>query len=235
MIRVGFVSDKENAVSLCKAQPDSPYAAGIALAGFGTQPMPGAVCDDAIQQAVNFTAHYIQKALDVLQEKECSDMIQARQFLARQLEKLNGSIAYFGKSVGQGIYLAGTVCYVAGDQFTCLSFGGGCAYLWDGKAVTPLTTDPNPDPKYIRNAIGGTNTWSGIAAEGTLGGGHQLLCMTQQPPEELLPAIMATLIHTNPGYVVTSVYSGMGATDIPIAVLDIMQAAKAPAKEVPST
>lgn len=230
MIRFGFASDEENAISLCKTH--NQFSAGFVLAGYGTKPLPGAVCDDAIHRCVTFTALYIQKAIDVLLKHECADLNHAKEAIRLQIERISSRISFFSTRIGQGIYLGGSVFYAVGEQFICLPFGGGCAYHWDESRFLQLrnTALTEADPKYIPDAIGGMTPWTAAFDEGTLTDGTQLLLTTQMPLQGLLSSVMAALAHHDPEYVAGVIYNSLEKTEMPHAVLSIIQTAE-PRKE----
>lgn len=228
MIRAGFAADKENAVCLYKTSEDGQLCGGIMLAGIGTKPMAGAICDDAVQRVVDFAAYYLQKTIDLLLDKSCADTEYAANLIFHQLSKLNDNISYITRHIGQGVYLSGVACYVAAERFICLPFGGVHSYLWDNEQILPLMVMPenNNEPHpYIWGTLGGTVTFNTMIFKGCLLVGHQLLFMTQQPPEHLLNGIMSELIHTNQVVVPVSVYKGLERGQMPLAVLNIAQAA----------
>ena len=227
MIRCGFASDKENATCLYKTSIDGDIAAGLMLTGFGTPPVPGAICDNPIQKTVDFAATYFQKVMDTLLEQEYTDLEAVKSILLQKCAKLNDNLAHISRSVGFGVYLTGTICYVANERFICLPFGGAYACVWDRENFTPLTNKalPEQDPLYIRDALGGAITWPGAFDEGTLAVGSQILCMTQPPPEGLLEPLMSRLIHTNQVVLPASIYKGLERGIMPLAVLNIAQAA----------
>ena len=223
MIRAGYVKDNKNAACLQKISEDGQYCCSAMLVGFGTQPMAGAICDDAVQRIVGFVAYYLQKTFELLLSK-AMDTEQASGLLLHQLTKFNENISYVSRHIGQGLYVTGCICYVAQEQFICLPFGGAHAYLWDNKEILPLAEMPEENG-YILNALGGAALFNTVIAKGNLPVGHQLLCMTQQPPENLLEGIMSELIRTNQVVVPTTVYRGLERKELPLAVINIAQAA----------
>lgn len=227
MIRAGFASDKQHAISLFKTTPCGTCTASLTLAGFGTQPIPDAICDDTIQHTVDFAAYYLQKALALLLDTTCTDMNHAKSIIGKQLSKLNDSVSFISRKTGQGVYLAGTVCYVIQEQYTCVTFGNAYACHWYMQKETPLVPwEPGqPEPYYIEDAIGGKVAWEPKFYDGMLPVGSQLLCMTQPPPEELLSGLMSKLIHTNQVVLPVSIYKGLIRNGIPLAVQSIAQAA----------
>lgn len=231
MIRFGFTSDSENAVSLCKSVKQ--FSAGFVLAGYGTKPIPGTVCDDAIHKAVKFTALYIQKAIDVLIKRECTDLNHAKEVLRLQIERISSRISLFGTKIGQGIYLGGAVFYAVGEKFICLPFGGGYACHWDENRCLQLrnTALTETDPRYIQDAIGGVATWTASFDEGTLMAGTQLLLTTQEPLQGVLSSVMAASAHHDPEYVSGAIYNSLEKNEMPHAVLSIVQTEEARKEE----
>lgn len=228
MVRAGFASDKKAALALYKTTESGQCTAGLILAAYGSQPIPGAVSTDVIQKAMEFGAHYIQKAMSNLLDKDNTDLEYAKKLLENHLSKLNDSMAYITRHTGQAIYLSGAVCYIVENKAICLPFGNTYACVWfDGRArqLRNKALPENADEQYIRDAIGGMKKWVGICDEADLPVGAQLLCMTQKPPDSLLPSLMSELIHTNQVVLPVSIYKGLQRTGIPLAVLDIAQTA----------
>lgn len=226
-IRAGAIFDEQVSISLFNIDHDAQYVGGAVLTGFGTKPIPGAICDDPIPRVIGFTAHHLQRVLKGLLERKVTDMAYAKQMLSVQLSKINDSINYINRNIGQGVYITGVVCYVAEEKYICLPFGGSYAYLWTGNELVQQKNQfvQFEDPLYIYDALGGGNSWTAIFEEGQFPVGAQLLCMTKQPPEGLLESTMTALTHTNQEIVATNLHSGLPQGDIPRAVLNIAQAA----------
>ena len=226
MIKAGSATDKQHAVALWKTAESEACTAGLTLAGFATHPMPGCIHDDAVQEAINFAAYYLQMALIPLLDQDCVDLEVAKKQIGTQLSKLNDSISYLSRKMGQGIYLAGTVCYIAGEQYICQAFGNARIYRWEQGIGTLQSKLPASvlDGPYITDAIGGKALWTADFCEGTLPANTQLLCVTAPPPEDLLSNVMSKLIHTNQTVLPVSIYKGIEHTGVPIAVLTIAQA-----------
>lgn len=228
MIRLGYASDKDNALALCKQTQDGQFAAGFVLAGFGTLPMPGEICDNAVHRVVQYTACNLQKVLDALLEKNCTQMDVAKDVISRYMKLINKGVRYFNINVGQGVYVAGSICYVAGEQFISLPFGGGSVQLCHGthiKSFANLALSDRADPKYIWDAIGGSVEWDAVFDEGILPVGAQLICSTQAPTEELLQTTVNSLIHTNQAAFADIVHNNLERKEMPLAVLVIAQMA----------
>ena len=225
-IRAGALADNA-AISMYKIEQNGQFLGGAILSGFGTKPIPGAICDDAIARVVEFTAHHIQRVINGLLERQVADMHYAQQVLKAQLQKINDSVNYVNRYMGQAVYITGVICYVAHERYLCLPFGGSHAYLWTGTEFTPQKNqnDHYEDPLYIYDAIGGGNAWTAIFQEGEFPVGSQLLCMTQRPPEGLMEKAMGVLTHTNQEIVASTLHEGLPVGNIPRAVLNIAQAA----------
>lgn len=226
MIKAGFASDNANAISVYKLADNGTYAAGLVLAGYGTKPIPGAICDDAIQKAVDFTALQLQRSLTHLLDRRCEDFEYAKKLLTGKLDKLHETVLILQRSFGQGIYLAGVVCYIAGEHFICLPFGGAYAFLWDGGNAHSVTNDAVRDNglPYIYDAIGGGTTFPATFAEGRLQDAMHLLCMTQMPPNDLLSPIVDALQQTDLKIAAYSIHKGLNSEVMPTAVLAFTQA-----------
>lgn len=224
-LRIGFASDDRHAISM--AITKDSVAAGFVLAGFGTVPRPGCVSDDPITYAIQYTAHHIQRLLSVLVNREMTDDEGAGEALHRQMHKINDSINYINQHLGHSSYIAGCVCYVVGEQYLCLPFGGAAAYLCYSGQITPVKNQmrPNPDPAYIYDAIGGSNVLPIAFEIGTLPVGGQIICTTQPTQEGLLEDMLQTLTAINPQYAAEYIHTTIQEQNLPIAVLDILQAA----------
>lgn len=224
MIRADNVSDTNNAVSLYKIQNNGQFAAGITLTGFGTHPIPGAVTTNAVEKAVHFAANNIQEIMDLLLSKKCDDMEQAQYLLLQQMRKTSANITKINRSIGQGTYIAGAVCYIAKKRFICLPFGGGYACLYDGDHVIPLHNNAlqkNLPTGYIWDAIGGAAGWKAAFTEGTMPIGSQMILMTETPPEALLQSAVTTYANADPARVATSIYDGLQGSRTQKAVLTL--------------
>lgn len=242
MIRVGFASDPQNAFSLYNTARDGYFSAGVVLAGFGTEPIPGAICDDGIAKAVQFAAHHIQKVLSALLQKESEDMTFIQSAIMKQLGKISSSVSYISNVMGQGIYLSGCVVFTAGEKYFCIPFGGACAYLWDGSHFADISSPlSSADQNYIRDALGGPLKWgylNGRTMEhteslcGPLPTGAQLMCMTCEPPKGVLPVVMENLASTDQSFVAITIHDSFYDNEVPVAVLDFLQAPDFASKEV---
>lgn len=226
-LRAGATADQSNAISAYKISDDEKFLGGLALTGFGTKPIPGAICDDAIQRVVSFSAHHIQRILVGLIERQVEDMAYAQEVLSVQLGKANDSINYISQKTGQGLYVGGVICYAVGWQYICLPFGGCRAYLWDGETfqLQKNKTPPYIDDAYIYDALGGGNVWTATFDSGTLAVGSHLLCMTHPPQEGTMEKALATLSATDPQLVADNIYAGITRNTLPTALLAIHQAA----------
>lgn len=222
-LRVGTASDDRHAISMAISK--DTVAAGFALAGFGTVPHPGCVSDDPITYAIQYTAHHIQRVLSVLVNREMNDAEGAGEALHRQMHKINDSINYINQHLGHSSYLAGCVCYVVGEQYQCLPFGGAAAYLCSQNQITPIKNQMHPNSVYVYDAIGGNNLLPIAFEIGTLPVGSQIICTTQPVQEGLLEEMLQTLTATNPQYAAEYIHATIQEQNLPIAVLDILQAA----------
>lgn len=223
MIRIGTTADKEHACCLYKITNDGTHAIAILLTGFGTTPIPGAVCDDGIQQAMNFAAHYLQKTAEMLLVEPYQPMDYARNLLRKQLVKLNDSTLYISRHLGQGIYLSGAVCYIENDRYISIHFGRTFAFSWDGEQFHDLTPEEIRDDPYIRNALGGTIAWEGVIAEGKLPVRHQLLYASETLNEDILGGMKEELLHANQAVLPRTVYKNLRRGDYPLAVMNLAQ------------
>ena len=224
MIKAGSATDSQHAYALWKTT-ECGCAAGITLGVFSTEPIPGAISDDIPQEALNFAVHYLQKILITLLDQECKDMNQAKALIGKQLKKLNDSISYISRKTGQGIYMSGTVCYIAERKYICQAFGDARIYFWQNGqgTIQSKKTKEALDGPYITDAIGGPAVWAADFCEGPFEEGSQLICTTVPPTEEPLQAVMASLIHTNQTVLPVSIYKILEHAGIPIAVLTIAQ------------
>ena len=223
MILTAMAAEQNMAVAACKTDITGHLAGAVLLAGFGTKPIPGAVCDDGIQKSVAFATHSLQAVLNELLNTGCDDLEAVQVALNNQMNWVNKNIAWFGSHIGQGIYLAGTVCYIADDRYICLPFGGATVRHWSESALTALTNKAteNADISYIYDALGCIRRANGIFCSGTLAEGEQIICMSQSPELNLIPAIMQDAAHASPEFVTTSVYAGLHTGTVPRAALVI--------------
>ena len=225
MIRPGYKSESTHAISSYKQI--GKVTAGFALAGFGTEPTYGEISDDSMKMTVDYAAHHIQVILGELVEKEFEDLKFAGDMISRKMKKLNDSLCYINRRIGRGNYLAGTICYIAGENFICLPFGGGYACLWDMEKVTPLTNKavPGGDTRYIWDALGGCLDWKVDFDTGTIPVGTQLICATSAPPAQVLEKELGYLTHIDPTIVSGKIHDVLAVeSDIPAAVLSLNQA-----------
>lgn len=224
-LRIGYASDDRHAISMAISK--NHIAAGFVLAGFGTVPRPGCIAEDPVALAVQYTAHFIQRLLSVLVNREMTDDEGAGEALHRQMHKINDSINYINQHLGHSSYIAGCVCYVVSEQYLCLPFGGGAAYLCDSNGITRLKNQmrPDPDPTYIYDAIGGADVLPIAFDIGTLPVGSQIICTTHPAQDGLLEEMLQTLTATNPQYAAEYIHSAIQEQNTPIATLDILQAA----------
>lgn len=225
-IHLGCMADNKTTYSFCKTQ--GQFAAGAVLSGFGTNPLPGAVCDDAIQKAVVYAAQWLQKVFDAMLEHQVEDLAYAQEVLTIQLGKLNNGITYLSRNFGQGIYLSGSISYVAGETFICLPFGGGSAYLLNGGMTVEMKNkaQPNPDPLYIFDAIGGANTLAVAFDKASLSVGNYLILSSRPLQDELLRASFFDLAAlTDPQYAAESIYKAAFTQDMPLAIATIAPSA----------
>lgn len=239
-IRLGYSADKNNTFVLHKNQ--GKFSAGILLTGFATKPIPGAICDNALLRAINFTGAHLQKVLEALMGKKVEDMNYAKEVLTRQLHKLNDSVNYIGRNVGQGIYLSGVIVYIVHEDFLCLPFGGSHAYLWNGTQIAPLKNQmlQNPDLIYIYDALGGTNCLPIAFQQGTLPVGYHIVCCSHEPTPGMMEPILKMVAATNAQFVAEALYSDMEKLNAfsselttPLALLTFMQAPHFTGKEEP--
>lgn len=219
MIRIGYHANP-NTIALCKSTENGSHTAGFILSGFGTCPAPGEICDNGIERALQFAAHYLQKAIDALFSAKAS-VEQAQSYLLHQLERINANISYFNRNIGQGIYLAGVLCYFDGDRYICVPFGGGRAYLWENGAISTIGNH-KPDDPYIRDALGGMMTHQNMffIAVGTLPIGAHIICATVDIPHDQIAPVMANLSAVEPQFVVSELSGNSTDYDIPLALID---------------
>ena len=226
MIRAGFASDKHNAISCYKVTDAGTMACGFMLAGFGTKPPAGVICDDGIQKCVDFAAVQLQRAFQNLSDKQCEDFEVVKTFLGKQLDRISACTAIFSRGIGQGIYLAGTVLYVIGEHYICLPFGGAYACIADTKNILSVLRNKATieGDHYVRDALGGRQTFPYIFEEGRLRDGQHLLCMTQAPSDDLLNSIIPTLDKADLKMASYAIYTGMDSQIVPVAVQIVSQA-----------
>ena len=222
MIRIGFAADPGATV---QTKAVDELAAGFVLAGFGTQPPAAQICEDAIVQVQKYTATQIQKLLDFLLEQKCCDFDFLKNQMLSHIDQINTAILYASRRLGQGIYFAGAICYVANNRFLCLPFGSGGAYLWDNDNLHPLKNEKTAElsPDYLWDTLGGPVKWDGVFAEGEFPAGSQIVCATQVPPEAAMQTIMGWLTRTDPDTVANFVYESISEKPVPIAILDLIQ------------
>lgn len=223
MFRIGSASDKENAY--CLYRQEGRYTLSLLLSGFGTKPMPGQICDNAIQKVVDFAGHYIQNTLSLLLEKECTDMELAKKALTEQMKKVSKGIAFANRNIGQGCYVVGCVAYIVDDRYICLPFGSAYACRWDNGNLTKLRNTAICDASdyYIWDALGTNTNWQGVFEEGILHIGNHLILASQAPDVDLMDSIMANLSATDPNIVANSIYTGLDADDMPRAAMDMIR------------
>ena len=230
MIQAGFAADSRNAVGLYKTEDRGTYAGGLILAGFGTFPPPGAICDDAIQKVMEFNAVQLQNSLEHMLEQRCEDMEHAKKLLTSKLNRLNESISFLQRSFGQGIYLCGAICYIAGEHYICLPFGGACAYIWEDNSYHALTNAAAPKDQmhYIYDALGGSKEMPVSFAEGYLREAMHMVLVTQPAPEDLINSMMKALSVADAKLTSYEFHRGLDSRIMPTAVLTISQRGKNP-------
>lgn len=219
MTRIGYTADKQNAVSICKTV--NQCTAGFILSGFGTCPAPGAICDNAIERVLNFASHYLQKAFDVLFSVQAKTD-KASTYLLHHMERINANIGSINLNIGQGVYLAGVVCYFNDSDYICLPFGGCSTYIWNQGQLS-LMDGQVPNDRYIRDALGGGPKWSAPLLKGTLPDGAQLLCSTDPLCQALIAPAMESLASVEPQFVVDSVFQYLTSGELPITLMSFAQ------------
>ena len=223
MIRVGATADKEHACCLYKTTADGTHGVAILLTGFGTEAMPGTVCDDAIQKTVNFAAHYLQRTAQMFLAEPQPPTEYIKTLMRKQLVKLNDSVHHISNHLGQGVYLSGVFCYLADKQFVSIHFGRTFAFLWDGENFSDLTPEEIRNDPYIRNALGGTLAWEGVVAEGVFPAKHQLLFTSEAITEQALNGMKEELRHANQVVIPRTGYKNLRRGEYPLAVLNLTQ------------
>lgn len=231
MIRAASTTDGKYTASLHKTEDKGSYAATAILAGFGTPPTPGVICDEPIKMVVSFVAEQIRKSLEHLLVHRCEDMEHAKKLLMSKLSRINDTLFTLQRSFGQGIYLTGVISYFVGEDFICLPFGGACAYLWENNTCTVLT---NPsDPKisgmpYITDALGGPVTFTASFNDGKLKEGMHLVCVTQAAEQDMLLPIVYAIPKTDIKLATYGVHKHMDSSIMPTAVQIITQSGLPP-------
>lgn len=178
-MRIGYDAT-EAAAAACAHRIQGDVGAGILLTGYGTAPDPDAVDSSGLEQAVKCAMGFLTGGIDqTLSSNGRLDLRYAAAKILDALQSANRQIRQYGRYVGQGVYVGGTVTYIIpGGQYLLAPFGGCAAYTADSSLQ--VTRQGDTGEKYVTDALGCRETWSGKFWQGTLSQDCRLICLSDQ-------------------------------------------------------
>lgn len=226
MLRIGYFTDENNAISLHRISSDAQSSIGYVLSGFGTTPPVDCICDDGLRKVLLFAGERLQKAMNEVFDRQCTDMDTVAKYISRVLQSVNQGIRYFNAMSGQGSFLCGVIYFICEADYILLPFGGGKAYLANNENIVEIcgSTVEDHDYNLIHNALGGMSSWSENFTQGELPSGWRILCMTDQPDTDAVKSVLNSMHQGNPAMVASSIGSNIAQhACVPVAVQDILR------------
>lgn len=226
MLRIGFFTDKNNAISLQRTSYDMQTSIGYILSGFGTTPPVDHICDDGLRRVLAFAGERLQKAMNEVFDRQCTDMDTVSKYLSKVMETINQGIRYFNNMTGQGSFLCGTVYFISGNEYIVLPFGGGKAYLANSENIVEILGSGIEEHDYnlIYNALGGTPSWSETFIQGELPFGWHILCTTYYPDTKIVKSVLNSMHQGDPTMVADTIGQNIAEhACVSVAVQDILR------------
>lgn len=226
MLRIGFFTDENNAISLHRTSSDMHSSIGYVLSGFCTKPPVDRICDDGLRKVLLFAGERLQKAMNEVLERQCTDMDTISRYLSKVLETINQGIRYFNNMSGQGSFLCGVIYFVSEPDYIVLPFGGGKVYLANNENIVEIlgSTVEEHDYNLIHNALGGTPSWSENFVQGELPFGWHMLCATDQPDDGAIKTALSSMHQGDPIMVASTIGQNIAEhACVSVAVQDVLR------------